>query len=134
MATTRPKLHSPLTVMCDYCGKPAALVDSAEIYRRSYGPMWLCRPCDACVGTHKNSPKHHPLGRLANRELREAKKAAHAAFDPVWRSGRKTRQQAYGWLAEQLGIPFAKTHIGMFDVDLCRRTVEVSRAFMETTK
>lgn len=125
------RLTSTLKVCCDYCGSAAALVDSAEVYGRSYGPMWLCRPCDAYVGTHKNSRNHAPLGRLANRELREAKKAAHAAFDPLWRSGRKDRQQAYGWLSEQLEIPMAKTHIGMFDLDLCRRTIEVCRKFME---
>jgi hypothetical protein len=39
--------------------------------------IYLCVPCDAYVGTHKNSKDHKPLGFLANRGLREARKAAH---------------------------------------------------------
>jgi hypothetical protein len=36
------------------------------------------------VGCHKGTTK--PLGRLADAELREWKKRAHAAFDPVWQA------------------------------------------------
>jgi hypothetical protein len=31
------------------------------------------------------------------------------------------RGQAYGWLAEQLGIDKSDCHIGMFDVKTCER-------------
>jgi hypothetical protein len=123
------KPRKPVT--CPYCGAEAVLVDSEEVYGRSYGLIYLCRPCRAWVGVHKGTEM--PLGRLANKELREWKIAAHAAFDPLWQakmrrdncSKGQARKAAYTWLAEKLGIPLRKCHIGMFDIDLCKRTVEV---------
>jgi len=55
--------------------------------------IYLCRSCDAYVGVHKGTDK--PKGRLANAELREYKKKAHSAFDPLWRFGGMMRRQAY---------------------------------------
>ena len=83
--------------------------------------IYLCPRCGAYVGVHKGSDK--PLGRLANSELRNWKKAAHAAFDPLWKYGpyRGRRNEAYRWLSEIMGTPIEFTHIGMFDVDQCRK-------------
>jgi hypothetical protein len=111
-------------VICPYCGRAAEFVDSREIYGRSYGMVYLCRPCDAYVGVHKGTSK--PLGRPANRELRKQRNIAHAAFDILWKSGKFRRNDAYAWLSRQLGIPIKKTHIGMFDGETCKRTVELS--------
>ena len=115
-----------MTIYCDYCGHEAVLVDDSEIYGRSYGhKAWLCRNCNAYVGCHGRSEK--PLGRLANAELRRWKMAAHASFDPLWKFGpfRRRRNAAYAWLAEQMGLPVEKTHIGMFDVAQCKRVIEI---------
>ena len=123
-----------MEVICDYCEKPAELVDSIEIYKDvSYGMVWWCRGCGAYVGTHANSPKHKPLGRLANKELRVWKQAAHVAFDPIWQNkvkfggckATKARQDAYAWLAKQLNILYHDCHIGMFDLEMCKRAVYV---------
>lgn len=123
-------------VVCPYCDVDAVLMDSAEVYNgRSHGNIWLCMNCRAYVGVHKNDDMNRPLGRLANAELREWKKKAHAAFDPLWKgkmrrdncSKGKARKAGYTWLAKQLGIPFDECHIGMFDVDMCKRVVEVCR-------
>lgn len=113
-------------VICPYCKTPAMLTDSAEIYGgRSYGMIWICRPCDAYVGTHKNSKDHAPLGRLANKELREWKKKAHAVFDPLWKTGNMVRKEAYRFLCEKMNMTEAQAHIGKFDVDECKRLVEI---------
>lgn len=113
-------------VLCPYCGAVAEFVGGDAVYphradlfdRRFY----LCRACNAYVGTHKGTTK--PLGRLANLELRDAKVAAHAAFDPLWKGQpTKARSQAYRWLAVLLGIPASQCHIGMFNVEQCRRVV-----------
>ena len=85
-------------VICDYCGTPADFVDSSVVYHgHSFGMIYLCPRCGAYVGVHKGSDK--PLGRLANSELRNWKKAAHAAFDPLWKYGpyRGRRNEAYRW-------------------------------------
>lgn len=115
-----------MNVYCDYCGEKAELVDSKVIYGRSYGhKVWLCRKCMAYVGCHKGTDK--PLGRLANAELRYWKRRAHDAFDPLWKYGRFRgyRNAAYAWLAQKMGIPVEKTHIGMFDVAQCKKVIEI---------
>ncbi len=112
---------------CQYDGAEGQLVDSAVVYHgRSYGMIWKCPTpgCDAYVGTHKGSKDHAPLGRMVNAAGREAKKKAHAAFDPLWKSGRMKRGDAYQALADFLGIPKARVHIGYFNPDECARVVE----------
>jgi len=120
---------------CRYCEKPARLLkfgDEGYPYqRKDFGPTWTCVPCRAWVGCHPGTQK--ALGRLADAELRAAKIAAHAAFDPLWRrkmardgcSKTQARKAAYLWLSRQLGTPARKTHIGYFDLDQCRKVVEV---------
>ena len=68
-----------------------------------------------------------PLGRLADAALRKWKMAAHASFDPLWKTGpfRGRRKAAYGWLAEQMGLPIEKTHIGMFDIPQCQEVIKI---------
>ncbi len=109
-------------VTCQYCGDIAEFVDSSYVYGKSYGMMYLCRPCNAYVGVHKGSDK--PLGCLANAELREWKKRAHAMFDPIWKSRKMSRGAAYQWLAQQMGKTPSETHIGMFSVSECKRVIE----------
>lgn len=114
-------------VICDYCGKVIPLTTGKKVYRHRPDlyekKFYKCWPCDALVGCHPGTEV--PLGRLANKELRVAKMAAHAAFDPLWKSGWKKRGSCYAWLAESLGINIKDCHIGMFDVDMCNRVVEV---------
>ena len=51
--------------------------------------------------------------------------AAHAAFDPTWKSGQKKRSEAYKCLADELGIDFSDCHIGLFDIETCRRVAAI---------
>jgi len=37
------------------------------------------------------------------------------------------RKKAYSWLASRLGLEFDKTNIGEFDLEMCKRVVEVCR-------
>ena len=64
---------------------------------------------------------------LADATLRKWKMAAHASFDPLWKTGpfRGRRKAAYGWLAGQMGLPVEKTHIGMFDVPQCQEVIKI---------
>lgn len=112
-----------MQVFCPYCGRQAEFVDSKVVYGRSYGMIYLCRPCDAYVGVHKGTDK--PLGRLADKELRNWKMAAHDAFDHLWKSRKMKRNQAYKWLAERMGLSVEETHIGMFDIAQCKKVIEI---------
>ncbi len=124
-------------IKCDYCGNEARQVTGKTIYPHRSDlyrlKFWYCdnghEP--AYVGCHKNGSGIVPLGRLANAELRRAKNRAHAAFDPVWREGSMKRNQAYAWLALQLGISREECHIGMMDVEMCGRVVECVREMAE---
>lgn len=130
-----------MIVLCEYCGAPAALVEGRDIYqgpnrdRRFLSkPFWACLPCKAWVGCHPDT--EIPLGRLADEQLRRAKMAAHAAFDPLWKhkvvapelTQQRNRPLAYKWLADALRIPVDDCHIGMFDLATCKRVVAVCRA------
>ena len=119
------------TVSCPYCGALAKLVDSSIVYGRSYGMIWDCRPCDAYVGVHKNSPNHAPLGRLANGKLRRSKQKAHSAFDVLWKNGFMPRVAAYAWLSDAMGISPKQTHIGMFDHEQCQSVIVHVNAFLK---
>ena len=118
-----------LTPFCPYCGEPSKLVTGLVIY--PHRPdledryFYLCAPCEAFVGTHKGTKT--PLGRLANAELRTAKMAAHAAFDPLWQVGKKTRKEAYQWLAHEMGIFFKHCHIGEFDLEQCKQVIAICK-------
>jgi len=112
--------------ICPYCKQKTEFVDSEIIYGKSYGMIYLCKPCDAYCGVHKGTDV--ALGRLANKELREWKKKAHHYFDVLWQSTLMTRSEAYDWLSKNMGIEKAHTHIGMFNVDSCTKVVELSKA------
>lgn len=112
--------------ICPYCKQKTEYIDSIEVYGVSYGMIYICRKDDAYVGVHKDSPKK-ALGRLANKELRDWKVKAHAAFDPLWKSNYMNRHEAYAWLAKQLNIPREYCHIGMMGVESCKALVTICK-------
>jgi len=115
---------------CPYCGNPTELVESSEIYGASYGcKCYVCKPCGAWVGCHKNSDRS--LGRVANKELRALKRQAHEAFDPLWKNGLISRKTAYQILSKAFGLPIEQTHIGMFDEDMCRKVIDISNTILK---
>ncbi|NOQ30220.1 MAG: hypothetical protein GQ570_03760 [Helicobacteraceae bacterium] len=115
-----------LPLLCPYCKGFAQLVDSKVIYKRGgYGMMYLCKPCNAYVGCHGDT--NMPKGTLANKELRESRKTAHAFFDKIWKDKHLTRHQSYKWLAKSLNIQAHKCHIGSFGVEDCSRVVKLAK-------
>lgn len=112
------------SIHCPYCGSKAIFSDAQIVYGRpGFGSVWLCADypaCDSRVSAHRNGL---PKGTLANKELREWRKKAHAAFDPWWQSGQVSRNQAYRWLGQQLGIQPKDTHIAMFSTEQCQQVI-----------
>lgn len=120
--------------LCPYCSRETVCVDSEEVYGKSFGMVYLCRPCKAWVGVHKGTD--NALGRIANAELRDYKKEAHFYFDQLWKekmtSGltkNKARSKAYDWLSNELEIPKAQTHVGWFDIDMCKKVIEICKPY-----
>jgi len=115
---------------CPYCGAVSQLVDGSVIYPHRPDlrekQFYLCKPCDAYVGCHPGTTR--PLGRLADAKLRAAKKAAHANFDRLWKSGEMGRSVAYAKLSKLMSIPADQTHIGMFNVEQCFQVIKLVRS------
>lgn len=116
---------------CPFCHSKVSIVDSAKIYGRSYGFIYLCSAypnCDARVGCHPGTIK--PLGTLADKELRRWRSLAHRQFDPLWKLGVfKTRNAAYIWLSKAMKLPLPRTHIAMFNIQQCQRAIACVEAF-----
>lgn len=129
-------------IVCPYCGSNSEYIDSILIYKvKSYGMIYACLPCDAWVGVHKGTSD--ALGRLANKELREAKKEAHFYFDKIsktslinkiWREyipNISNRRKAYLWLSKKMSMDPSLCHIGMFDVEDCKKVVEICKIYAQ---
>lgn len=116
-------------ITCPYCHHPAQLVGGDAVYPHlpylSSKKFYYCATDRAWVGCHEGTEK--PFGTLANAELRMARMAAHAALDPIWQSGKVRRVAAYQWLALKLGINVHDCHVGQFDLETCRRVIEICR-------
>ena len=117
---------------CPYCGADLELKDASYIYHsgksKQWGKVWVCSnypKCDAYVGCHEGTTL--PLGRPANARLRTLKAEAHKQFDPIWKSGLMNRREAYKWLASMLDIPLDECHIGMFDVKMCQKVIQLCK-------
>lgn len=115
--------------LCPYCNKPAVRLSGRSVYpaRRDLRrkKFFVCKPCGARVGTYEDG---RPLGPLANAELRNARRRAHALFDPLWQRAQNqqwARTGAYVWLADKLGIRFEECHFGQMPLELLRRTINL---------
>lgn len=111
MRQLRVLRENRITPTCPACGEPAKLTVT------EYGPRHDC--CGLTSWAHKP---------LADRETLDARQAAHAAFDPIWKSGAMSRSAAYRWLSEQTGIPVKQCHMALMDRGQALRVVEICKA------
>lgn len=128
-------------VLCPYCGSKAVLTNLSDLFPNKgfinegvwrTSRMYVCSrypKCDARVGCHPNTEK--PLGFLANAKLRNARRKAHTAFDPIWKNKVMPRYNAYDWLSKRMGVHIDDCHFGNFDLDDCHRAEYICRAFLE---
>lgn len=112
--------------VCPYCSKESFLVDSKVVYGgRSYGMIWLCSPCQAWVGTHKNSSDHEPLGSLAKEGLRLLRSMTHRVFDSLWKEKGMSRTESYLYLQSLMEMTPEQAHIGKFNEDECQKLIDL---------
>ena len=127
-ATAKVTNPLPIPESCRYCASVVRVVTNDQIYNgRQYGEWpWVClcdnAECGAYVGFHPFTGI--PLGTLARRPLRDARKQAKALFNPFWESGRMTRGEAYASLAKAMGIPELECHFGWFDEAQCQQAID----------
>ena len=84
--------------ICPECGKPAAATTTRYGVRHDCCGLW----------SWGGSP-------LVDARTHEARSAAHEAFDPLWKDGLLGRREAYGLLANELGIPRDHCHMKLMD-------------------
>lgn len=101
------------TIYCTGCigDVEARLTDGRERYPHrpdlAHIPFWKCDACGNYVGCHwKTSKPHRPLGCIATPEILDARKKIHALLDPLWKSGKIKRGQAYAHVSKRLGYPY----------------------------
>ncbi|EBX2183603.1 hypothetical protein E1A40_08815 [Salmonella enterica subsp. enterica serovar Aba] len=125
-ATARVKNPFPAPELCRFCGGAVRISTHWEIYGRDFSDwpwVYLCDCCGAYVGMHPFT--NIPLGTLADKPTRDARKRCKPAFESLWRNGDMTRSEAYAWLAQQLGIPLQECHFGWFDIRQCERAKQI---------
>lgn len=93
-----------------------------QVYRgKEYDEWpWLyrCPKCDARVGMHPFTAI--PLGTLADKALRDTRRACKQPFELLWQHKRMTRTEAYAALAMHMGVDMALCHFGLFDTQQCK--------------
>ncbi|WP_349010536.1 zinc-finger-containing protein [Photorhabdus bodei] len=125
------KVKNPLPppTICNYCGSSVKISHHKEIYNgKSFGNWpwaYLCNCCGAYVGMHPFT--NIPLGTLADAETRNARKQCKPYFERLWKFNGAifSRNDAYNWLANKLGIKTSECHFGWFDIDTCHRAKEI---------
>lgn len=136
-ATARVKNPLPAPTECPFCGSEVNIEPNSNIYGRSYGEWpwaFVCSDdeCDSYVGIHPYTGI--PLGTLADRETRDARKRAKKKFIRWQEERGLSRNDAYRLLAQKMRIPYEKCHFGWFDVDQCDLAQHAVNRLQEQTR
>lgn len=94
-------------VICPLCGNPATQTQTHYGLRSECCGLW----------SWDGKP-------LASAEVHEARIAAHAAFDPLWKSGKRSRAQAYNLLAEAMDMKPKDCHMATMSLENLLRVPE----------
>ncbi len=110
-------------------GVPVCPIHHCEFVQRTaqFGQFWGCPQYPACDLTASKS-KFDKRWRMGDQRLRDAKHAAHAAFDLLWGTGRMRRGDAYRWLQTGMGLEADKCHILHFTEAGCAEVVRLATA------
>lgn len=101
--------------------------------------------CPKCKGVAKETTTRYGLRNqccdlwswdrfpLADAKTHEARKAAHAAFDKLWKGKGKVmkRGQAYGALRRELGLTGDECHIKLMDAETAGRVPKAAKRIRE---
>ncbi len=92
--------------------------------KTKYGLRYNC-PREDCTVVWWDGPTSTP----ADAETREARQAAHRAFDGLWKGKNPvmSRKKAFELLRDVLDRPPTTAHIGMCDKDECERVEQAAK-------
>lgn len=102
-----------------FCGSAMTLREG------KFGSFYGCNRWPDCEGTATLHPDGSLKSTPADRQTKDARIKAHRAFDRMWKSGYLTRDQAYTWMAEKMGLELDRAHIGYFSESQCNELIEL---------
>jgi hypothetical protein len=97
-----------MTVICPTCGKEAKEVRTRYGLRHSCCGLW----------SWGGAP-------LVDGATHEARKRAHEAIDPIWKSGEMSRDEVYRRLGGLMGMSREECHIKLMGVEEAERVVRL---------
>lgn len=135
LARVQNRLPIP-NICCNCESGEVSLVSNSEIYGKEFGDWpyaYLCKSCDSYVGIHKHTDL--PLGTLANKETREARKSEKPYFIKLEKGkALGDRNETYAWLAGKMKIPKEECHWSMFDTEQCFEAGAICRLELKQQK
>lgn len=115
------------TLFCPDCGKPMILRSSSKFFLLNGDPhlFFGCTGWPKCKTTHSAHPDGSPVGIPANKKTRDARIAAHAEFDALWKGlhATMTRRGAYSHMRQIMGMAVKQAHIGRFNLSQCEELI-----------
>lgn len=135
--TKKRKGIDAATMRCPYCGSPVVYRTADGIYHdnKNNTMLYVCSnypKCDAYV--RANPQTNRPMGTLANGELRALRTKAHHYFDRLYKEGYMSRNDAYNWLADFMGVPHGEAHIGYWGEYYCNQVIERCKELIKHRK
>jgi hypothetical protein len=134
---SRQSAHDPFhPKTCPYCTSPVEFVSKRALYQVSPAKAMVYRcsraSCDAYIGCRAGTDI--AIGTLANPETRRARREAYACLNAVIESGRMSKNEAYAWLENLLGLPYNRRGIGWLDDHECKILVKACRDILSNSR
>ena len=94
------------------------------VRHRTLGHFYGCTRFPLCRCTHGAHPDGSPLGAPADKRTREARIKAHEAFDWLWKLHYfGSRNEAYRWMRNAMGLSNQEAHIAKLSAEQCERLI-----------
>ena len=103
-----------MVIQCPRCGNPPRRNETRYGLRLDCCGLWAWG--------------EHPL---VDRQTHEARRAAHEAFDPIWKEGWMRRNDAYKMLARELNMTRDECHMKLMSEAQAKRVPAIAAMLME---
>lgn len=111
-------------LQCPSCNIPTVLRHKKDASGQMVGRFYICPQCGAMVNCHQGTER--AMGSVASSDLRRLRHIAHIWFDGIWRNKlKKSRYNAYSWLALRLEMNKNDVHMGTLSEKDCIRVIAI---------
>jgi len=133
MKKAKNNTNTKRELYCPYCGRKAKMVTRDFVYGENARDkdefMYICSGgCDAYVYCHNGTTK--PMGKLANKELRQARIKAHKTMTIILNNGFMTKGELYKYLDVKM-IAGRHFHIAESDLYNCNEAIRVMKNIID---